>query len=286
MNKRTMLRAAALAALFLLAVILVWLCFDGTEESDLAVEIASPTRAADTPKPPAKETPAITPAPQAEETAAPQQGVAPMRIIQLEQATKRFNEHIVLNNITVSFKQGLIHGIIGRNGSGKTMLLKVICGFVPLTSGKIFVNNVQLGKGTDVPSDVGIIIETPGFLPNYSAFQNLKLLAKIKNKVSIDRIQEVMCLVGLDPDNKKHVSKLSMGMRQRLGIAQAIMENPSLLILDEPFNGLDANGIEDMRNLLLDQKERGKTILMASHSSEDIKCLCDNVIRMEQGRIT
>lgn len=213
-------------------------------------------------------------------------GVAPMRIIQLEQATKRFNEHIVLNNITVSFKQGLIHGIIGRNGSGKTMLLKVICGFVPLTSGKIFVNNVQLRKGTDVPSDVGIIIETPGFLPNYSAFQNLKLLAKIKNKVSIDRIQEVMCLVGLDPDNKKHVSKLSMGMRQRLGIAQAIMENPSLLILDEPFNGLDANGIEDMRNLLLDQKERGKTILMASHSSEDIKCLCDNVIRMEQGRIT
>lgn len=213
-------------------------------------------------------------------------GVAPMRIIQLEQATKRFNEHIVLNNITVSFKQGLIHGIIGRNGSGKTMLLKVICGFVPLTSGKIFVNNVQLGKGTDVPSDVGIIIETPGFLPNYSAFQNLKLLAKIKNKVSIDRIQEVMCLVGLDPDNKKHVSKLSMGMRQRLGIAQAIMENPSLLILDEPFNGLDANGIEDMRNLLLDQKEQGKTILMASHSSEDIKCLCDNVIRMEQGRIT
>ena len=205
-------------------------------------------------------------------------GVAPMRIIQLEQATKRFNENIVLNNITVSFKQGLIHGIIGRNGSGKTMLLKVICGFVPLTSGKIFVNNVQLGKG--------IIIETPGFLPNYSAFQNLKLLAKIKNKVSIDRIQEVMCLVGLDPDNKKHVSKLSMGMRQRLGIAQAIMENPSLLILDEPFNGLDANGIEDMRNLLLDQKERGKTILMASHSSEDIKCLCDNVIRMEQGRIT
>lgn len=196
-----------------------------------------------------------------------------MRIIQLEQATKRFNENIVLNNITVSFKQGLIHGIIGRNGSGKTMLLKVICGFVPLTSGKIFVNNVQLGKGTDVPSDVGIIIETPGFLPNYSAFQNLKLLAKIKNKVSIDRIQEVMCLVGLDPDNKKHVSKLSMGMRQRLGIAQAIMENPSLLILDEPFNGLDANGIEDMRNLLLDQKERGKTILMASHSSEDIKCL-------------
>lgn len=213
-------------------------------------------------------------------------GVAPMRIIQLEQATKRFNEHIVLNNITISFNKGLIHGIIGRNGSGKTMLLKVICGFVPLTSGKIFVNNVQIGKDADVPPDIGIIIETPGFLPNYSAFQNLKLLAKIKNKVSIDRIQEVMCLVGLDPDNKKHVSKLSMGMRQRLGIAQAIMEDPSLLILDEPFNGLDANGIEDMRNLLLDQKEQGKTILMASHSSEDIKCLCDNVIRMEQGRIT
>ena len=209
-----------------------------------------------------------------------------MRIIQLEQATKRFNEHIVLNNITISFNKGLIHGIIGRNGSGKTMLLKVICGFVPLTSGKIFVNNVQIGKDADVPHDIGIIIETPGFLPNYSAFQNLKLLAKIKNNVSIDRIQEVMCLVGLDPDNKKHVSKLSMGMRQRLGIAQAIMEDPSLLILDEPFNGLDANGIEDMRNLLLDQKEQGKTILMASHSSEDIKCLCDNVIRMEQGRIT
>lgn len=208
-----------------------------------------------------------------------------MYIIQLEQATKNFNEQTVLNNVTISFNKGLVHGIIGRNGSGKTMLLKVICGFTPLTSGKVFVNNVQIGKDADVPSDIGVIIETPGFLPNYSAFQNLKLLAKIKNKVSIDRIQEVMRLVGLDPDNKKHVCKLSMGMRQRLGIAQAIMEDPSLIILDEPFNGLDANGVDDIHNLLLELKEQGKTILMTSHSSEDINRLCDNVIRMEQGRI-
>ncbi|MGE5494651.1 MAG: ABC transporter ATP-binding protein [Burkholderiales bacterium] len=208
-----------------------------------------------------------------------------MDIIRVEKATKAYKEHIVLDDVSLSFAEKQIHGIVGRNGSGKTILFKSICGFVPLTSGRITVNNLQIGKDVDVPRDVGIIIEAPGFLPNYSAFDNLKLLAAIKRKISSDRIREVLQLVGLNPDNKKHVGKFSLGMRQRLGIAQAIMEDPSLLILDEPFNGLDISGVEDIRKVFLHLKEKGKTILMASHSKEDIDLLCDTVHRMDNGKI-
>jgi len=203
--------------------------------------------------------------------------------IQVEEATKRFKETVVLNCISVDFERGKIHGLVGRNGSGKTMLFKAICGFVPLTAGTIHVEGLQIGKDVDVAPDTGIIIEAPGFLLGYSAMGNLKLLACIKKKASKERLREVIELVGLDPDNKKHVGKYSMGMRQRLGIAQAIMEDPSLLILDEPFNGLDTQGVEDMRSLLLSLKEEGKTILVASHSQEDISLLCDTVHRMDNG---
>lgn len=208
-----------------------------------------------------------------------------MDIIRIEQATKKYKEHTVLDNVSITFEKGKIHGLVGRNGSGKTILLKTICGFVPLTSGQIFVDKAQIGKDIDVPHDVGIIIEAPGFLPNYSAFGNLKLLAAINRKISPDRIKEVIQLVGLEPDNKKHAGKFSLGMRQRLGIAQAIMEDPSLLILDEPFNGLDISGVEDMRKVFLSLKEQGKTIVMASHSKEDIDLLCDTVHRMDNGKI-
>ncbi len=206
-------------------------------------------------------------------------------VITIENVVKRFKDATVLNQVSVDFEQGKVHGLIGRNGSGKTMLMKCICGIVPVTSGRISVNGKVIGKDVDIPENVGVIIETPGFLPNYSAYNNLKFLAKINNKIGKEEIKAAIKSVGLNPDDKKHVGKYSLGMRQRLGLAQAIMENPDLLILDEPMNGLDKDGVADMRQYLLDLKSQGKTILIASHSAEDIDVLCDTVCEMDKGRL-
>ena len=191
----------------------------------------------------------------------------------------------ILKDISVEFERGKIHGLIGRNGSGKTMLMKCICGFVKPTSGEITVDGRRIGKDCDFPKNTGIIIETPGFIPYYSGFKNLKLLADLNKKISRDDIRKTMEQVGLDPDLKRHVRKYPLGMRQRLGLAQAIMENPDLLILDEPMNGLDKDGVADMRKYLLDLKAHGKTILIASHSAEDIDILCDTVCEMDKGKL-
>ncbi len=199
-------------------------------------------------------------------------------------AVKKFKEHTVLKDVSVSFEQGKIHGVIGRNGSGKTVLFKCICGFMPLTSGEIVVNGKRIGKDVDVPDDVGIIIEAPGFLLNYSGMKNLSLLASIRRRADKAAQRAAMVKVGLDPDNRKHVGKYSLGMRQRLGLAQAIMEAPQLLILDEPMNGLDKHGVAEMRELLLSlSRDEGKTIILASHSAEDIAVLCDTVCEMDGG---
>lgn len=206
-------------------------------------------------------------------------------IIQVESLTKTFGKTTVLDNITVSFQKGQITGLIGRNGSGKTMLLKCIVGFVPATSGKILVDGKVIGKDVDVPPNVGVIIEAPGFLPNYSGYSNLKFLATISKKIGKEQIVRTIERVGLDPDSKKHVGKYSLGMRQRLGLAQALMEEPDILILDEPMNGLDNNGVEDIRRLLLDLKQEGKTIVIASHGKEDIQILCDAVYELDHGKI-
>lgn len=192
----------------------------------------------------------------------------------------------ILKSISVVFERGKIHGIIGRNGSGKTMLMKCICGFVRPTDGKIFVDGKQIGKDCDFPESIGIIIETPGFIPYYSGYKNLKLLAGLNNTIGKKEIKSAMNQVGLDPDLKRSIRKYSLGMRQRLGLAQAIMEDPDLLILDEPMNGLDKDGVADMREYLLQLKEQGKTILIASHSAEDIDVLCDTVCEMDKGILT
>ena len=192
----------------------------------------------------------------------------------------------ILKNITVDFAKGKIHGLIGRNGSGKTMLMKCICGFVKPTSGEITVDGKRIGKDCDFPPNIGIIIETPSFIPYYSGYKNLKLLADLNKKIKTEHIKEVMVQVGLDPESKLHVRKYSLGMRQRLRLAQAIMEDPDLLILDEPMNGLDKDGVKDMRKYLLDLKEQGKTIIIASHSAEDIDVLCDTVCEMDKGVLT
>lgn len=199
---------------------------------------------------------------------------------------KKVREQTVLDHVSLSVTPGKIYGIIGRNGSGKTVLFKSICGFVLPDAGKILVRGKQVGKDVDIPQGIGIIIEHPGFLRDYSGFQNLKLLARLQKKITDEKIKESIRLVGLDPEDKKKVGKFSLGMRQRLGIAQAIMESPDILILDEPMNGLDKHGVEDMRKLLVQLKEEGTTILVASHNPLDIEILCDEVYEMDAGAIT
>ena len=205
--------------------------------------------------------------------------------IKIENVNKSFGETVVLSNVNIEFEKGKVHGLIGRNGSGKTMLMKCICGFVPLSSGQIMINGKTLKKDFDMPKDIGVIIETPGFLPSYNAYKNLKFLADIQGKISKQEIYDAISRVGLDPKSKKHVGKYSLGMRQRLGLAQAIMEDPDILILDEPMNGLDRQGVEEMRQIFCKEKQKGKTILLASHNREDIEALCDHVYEMEDGQI-
>lgn len=207
-------------------------------------------------------------------------------MIEIKNLSLTIKKTEILKHINITFEKGKIHGLIGRNGSGKTMLMKCICGFVRPTEGTVHVNGKQIGKDCDFPDSVGIIIETPGFIPYYSGYKNLKLLADLNKKIDGAKIKEIMRQVGLDPDLKRHVRKYSLGMRQRLGLAQAIMENPDLLILDEPMNGLDKEGVADMREYLLQLKEQGKTILLASHSAEDISVLCDTVCEMDKGVLT
>ncbi len=209
-----------------------------------------------------------------------------MGIISIEDVTKRFRESTVLNNVSLEIEKGYVTGLVGRNGSRKTVLMKCICGLISPTSGSITVRGKQVGKDVDIPDNIGVIIETPGFLPNFSGYDNLMQLAKIRRKIGKADVRAAIQRVGLDPDDKKHVGKYSLGMRQRLGLAQAIMEDPDLLILDEPMNGLDKDGVKDMRQYLLDLKAQGKTILIASHSAEDIDVLCDTVCEMDKGVLT
>ena len=209
-----------------------------------------------------------------------------MNAIEIENVTLRIKKDVILKNVSVNFESGKIHGLIGRNGSGKTMLMKCICGFVRPTEGKITVNGKRIGKDCDFPEDIGIIIETPGFVPYYSGLKNLKLLAGLNGRIGEKQIKETMRQVGLEPDLKRHVKKYSLGMRQRLGLAQAVMEGPSILILDEPMNGLDKEGVAEFREYLKKIRDAGKTILIASHMSEDISTLCDTVCEMDKGILT
>lgn len=207
-------------------------------------------------------------------------------IIDVYRVTKTYKGVKVLDNVSVQFGFGRIHGIIGRNGSGKTMLIKAICGLIIPDTGHVMVGGRVVGKDMDFPENIGVIIETPGFLPSESAYKNLAYLASLRGKIGREEIYNAIRRVGLNPFDKKHVGKYSLGMRQRLGIAQAIMENPDILILDEPMNGLDKNGVEDIRRLLLEFKAEGKTIILVSHNSEDISALCDTVYEMESGKIS
>lgn len=205
--------------------------------------------------------------------------------VEVSHVSKKFGEEFVLRDVSLQLRQGRVYGIVGNNGSGKTVLMKCICGFLPMSTGYIKVNGKQIGREQDFPESLGVIIESPGFLAHLTGRRNLEILASLKGKITREDITRVLCQVGLDPFLKKPVRKYSLGMRQRLGIAQAIMEEPELLILDEPFNGLDKHGVEEMRRILQGQKEKGRTILLASHNSEDIRILCDEVYEMDGGQL-
>ena len=200
-----------------------------------------------------------------------------------EGISKSFGKQAILDHISIDFEKGKVYGITGRNGSGKTVFLKILCGLLPPNQGTVRVNRKTIGKDIDFPESVGAIIESPGFLPYWSGYKNLSYLASLRNRIGAAEISDAMKLVGLDPKDKKPVGKYSLGMKQRLGIAQAIMENPQLLILDEPMNGLDADSVSHMRILLKDMRNSGKTIIMASHMQEDLAVLCDELYELNEG---
>ncbi len=200
-----------------------------------------------------------------------------MSLIELRNVSKSFKGLPLFENLSVSFEKGKIYGIVGHNGSGKSVLFKMICGFIFPDEGRIFVNGEELGKNKRFPENFGIIIDRPGFLGDKTGFGNLRYLADIQNKISDEKIKEVMEKVGLHYSIKQNVKNYSLGMKQKLAIAQAIMEDQEVLLLDEPFNGLDVDSVENIRNLLKELNKEGKTILLTSHNNEDIEILCEHV---------
>lgn len=207
-------------------------------------------------------------------------------MVVLDNVSKTFKDKTVLQKTSLTIESGRITGFIGRNGSGKTVLFKLICGLMLPTTGTVTVDGVRVGKDRDFAPDTGVLIETPSFISYESGLRNLRDLAAIRRKIATGDVREAIRLVGLDPDDRKRVGKYSLGMRQRLGIAQAIMERPSLIILDEPMNGLDRSGVEDMRTVFAKLRDEGKTILLASHAAEDIEILCDAVYELENGTVS
>ncbi|UJW59059.1 ATP-binding cassette domain-containing protein [Bacillus sp. A116_S68] len=205
--------------------------------------------------------------------------------IEITNVSKTYKKTTLLDNISLQIEEGKTYGFVGYNGSGKSLLFKAICGLTKIQEGQIIVNNEQIGKDTDFINNAGVIVETPNFIPSLSGIENLRLLAEIQHTISDKEINEALVKVGLESHKDKKVKHYSLGMKQRLRIAQAIMENPKILILDEPFNGLDKDGIEIIHQLLLKEKSLGKTILLTSHHENDIDTLCDVVFEMNNGKI-
>lgn len=205
--------------------------------------------------------------------------------LDIRHVSKIFKNEQVLKDVSLKLQSGKIYGFVGRNGSGKSILFKIICGYLSADEGEVEVDGKIIGKDVDFPRNLGALIEAPGFLWYQSGYKNLCYLAKIQGKINREQVKEAIRLVGLNPDDKKWTGKYSLGMKQRLGIAQAIMEYPSLLVLDEPMNSLDEQGVEDMRKLFLDYKREDRIILVTSHNKEDIETLCDEVFYLKNGKI-
>nr|WP_317333884.1 ABC transporter ATP-binding protein [uncultured Romboutsia sp.] len=204
--------------------------------------------------------------------------------INLKNITKIIQGNEIIKNVNLDFESGNIYGIVGGNGCGKSILLKVISGLSNPTQGTISINKTTLKKG-DFPQNMGILINTPGLLLEYSAIQNLTFLASINKKISINDIRNTLDLVGLNPEDKRKIKNYSLGMKQKVGIAQAIMENPDIIILDEPMNALDEKSVNNIRKIILDLKNKGKLIIITSHNKEDINILCDYIYKIDNGQI-
>ena len=207
-----------------------------------------------------------------------------MKII-AENIVKTIKKKIILDNISLELESGNIYGFVGRNGCGKTMLFRALSGLMHIDSGRITIDGKVLHKDINVPPSIGLIIENAGLYNEFSGFKNLKLLADIDKKISDREITKAISDVGLDPNDKRPVRKYSLGMKQRLIIAQAIMESPDIIMLDEPTNALDESGVKLIRDIILREKERGALVLIASHNKEDIEILADRVYYMDGGKI-
>lgn len=205
--------------------------------------------------------------------------------IKVETLSKKINGAMVLKDISCEFVSGNIYGIVGKNGSGKTMLLREIAGLIRPTKGSISVDGKTLHHDISFPPNLGLIIEKPDFLNYLTGFENLKMLAEIRHRVADDKIKTLMTKFSLEPNSKQTVKKYSLGMKQKIGIIQAIMENPDILILDEPFNALDEDTVLLVRNLLLQYRKDGKLIVITSHHREDIDAICNHIYRMEEGQL-
>ncbi len=203
----------------------------------------------------------------------------------LKSISKVINGTPVLDNISYKFSGGNIYGVVGRNGSGKTMLLRTISGLIVPTSGSVYVDGKELHKDISFPPSMGLIIEKPEFLSYMTGLENLKQIASINKIASEETIRAYMKIFSLDPDSKHTMRKYSLGMKQKIGIVQALMENPDILILDEPFNALDEQSVLLLRNLLQQRKEEGKLVLLTSHNKEDIESICNQVVYMQDGKM-
>ena len=206
-------------------------------------------------------------------------------MIQLQNLTKRIKENTVLDNVSYTFKSGFVYGLYGQNGSGKTMLLRAISGLINLDSGSIFIDGEKLHDKIEFPPETGIVIENMELLPECSAKRNLQMLAKIKNIADEKDIIFSLERVGLDPDSDKKVKKFSLGMKQRLNIAQAIFENQKIILLDEPTNALDEDAVQLIYKIIREEKSRGATIIVATHHKEDLKEVCDVILKIAEGKI-
>ena len=206
--------------------------------------------------------------------------------IEINNYSKTLGNEEILKNINLSFTSGKIYGIVGRNGSGKSILLKSICGFANIKKGEIKIDNKILGQDIEFPNDVGAVLDGAGFLNNLTGFKNLRVLADINGKISDEKIIETMKLVGLESAIKKKYKHYSMGMKQKMAICQAIMEEPKALILDEVFNGLDKESVVEIRKLLIEYRKEGRLIIITSHIIDDINLLCDEVYEINNGEIT
>ncbi|SEF54942.1 ATP-binding cassette domain-containing protein [Lachnospira multipara] len=206
-------------------------------------------------------------------------------VIEIKNASKEIKKNFVLKNINLNFKSGVIYGLKGKNGSGKTMLMRLVCGLIYATTGEVIVDGKTLGKDISFPDNTGILIENPSFIDEYTGLDNLKLLSKIRNEITEKEIVESIMRVGLDPKDKRNYKKYSLGMKQKLGIAAAIMEKPNLLILDEPINAVDDDGVKKIRNILDEEKRRGAICIIACHDREELDLLADEIIEIKEGEI-